>query len=59
MKHFTARSKPRGCFDLSLVNHINTPNKPLSFGKFAVDIPPSGCYHNPRRWRKWAIYRQA
>ena len=28
MKHFTARSKPRGCFDPSLANHIDTPNKP-------------------------------
>ena len=28
MKHFTARSKPRGCFDPSLANHIETPNKP-------------------------------
>ena len=24
-----------------------------------LDRKPALCYHNPRRWRKWAIYQQA
>jgi hypothetical protein len=68
MSHLTPRPLPR-CRSLEFDPQRKGESETLPTQKerekaakragIDLDRKTLACYHNPRRWRKWAIYRQA